>query len=189
MQQDDQSARRMTNTPSETNLEAITLDRIQKEIVEKALNDKKKNEKSLKNTFGWARVDVLNMLVVGIFMGSLCLSVVIEVIQTLLHHEHEHTMHQSLYVFILGVMGLVLNGLSYLLIGGYTFHQGSFLHLTPQGNVYILDRVVTDDCGRKVSGSKTNQSRNPRKHQNVHQMFRDICSELINYKAYSLFIY
>ncbi|CAO1424725.1 unnamed protein product [Diamesa hyperborea] len=178
IKQDDQSARRMTNTPSETNLEAITLDRIQKEINEKALNDKKKNEKSLKNTFGWARVDVLNMLVVGIFMGSLCLSVVIEVIQTLFHHEHEHTMHQSPYVFILGVMGLVLNGLSYLLIGGYTFHQGSFLHLTPQGNVYILDRVVTDDCGRKVSGSKTNQSRNPRKHQNVHQMFRDICSSI-----------
>lgn len=144
---------------------------------------RQQHEKSLKNTFGWARVDVLTMVIVCTFLTSLCFSVVVEVIQTLFHIEHkdDHLGHKGEFhtfsseaCIILGSLGLVLNGISYLLIGGYTYHQGSFLQLTAEGNVYILDRVVTD--GRKISDSK--ESKIERKTQKLHELSRDICSKL-----------
>lgn len=123
------------------------------------------------------------MVIVCTFLTSLCFSVVVEVIQTLFHIEHkDHVEHEEQFhvytyetIIILGVLGLVLNGISYLLIGGYTFHQGSFLQLTSDGNVYILDRVVTD--GRKISDSK--ESKIERKSQKVHELSRDVCSAVL----------
>lgn len=102
------------------------------EEVTKNINDNKnqqhQHEKSLKNTFGWARVDVLTMVIVCVFLTSLCFSAVVEVIQTLFHIEHnDHVAHEKEFhsytyefIIILGALGLVLNGISYLLIGGYT---------------------------------------------------------------------
>lgn len=151
----------------------------------KKISEKKKeqhqHEKSLKNTFGWARVDVLTMVIVCTFLTSLCFSIVVEVIQTLFHIEHkDHVMHKGEFhvytyetIIVLGALGLVLNGISYLLIGGYTYHQGSFLHLTADGNVYILDRVVED--GRKISDSK--EAKVERKSQKLHELSRDVCSK------------
>lgn len=120
------------------------------------------------------------MVICCVFLTSLCFSVVVEVIQTLFHVDHgdDHMDHSSSYHFftyefciILGALGLVLNGISYLLIGGYTYHQGSFLHLSDDGNVYILDRM--HDNGRKISDAKPRTSR---KSQKLHQLSRDTCS-------------
>jgi Co/Zn/Cd efflux system component len=121
------------------------------------------------------------MVIVCTFLTSLCFSVVVEVIQTLFHIEHkDHVQHEEEFhsfssetCIILGALGLILNGISYLLIGGYTYHQGSFLQLTADGNVYILDRVVTD--GRKISDSK--ESKIERKTQKLHELSRDVCSK------------
>lgn len=160
---------------------------MQTDVVAKKMTEKKKeqrrHETSLKNTFGWARVDVLTMVIVCTFLTSLCFSIVVEVIQTLFHIEHkDHVSHEDEFhaytyetIIILGALGLVLNGISYLLIGGYTYHQGSFLHLTADGNVYILDRVVED--GRKISDSKEAQELG-RKTQKLHELSRDVCSKL-----------
>lgn len=139
----------------------------------------KRHEKSLKNTFGWARVDILTMVICCTFLTSLCFSIVVEVIQTLFHIDHhgdhmDHAEEYHLFTYefciILGALGLVLNGISYLLIGGYTYHQGSFLHLTSDGNVYILDRV--EDGGNKAKIPKQEKS----KSQKIHELMRDTCS-------------
>lgn len=181
MQNNDKKSGR---TSSESSLE-FGEDQQQKEIVTKHISEKKKqqhqHEKSLRNTFGWARVDVLTMVIVCTFLTSFCFSIVIEVIQTLFHIEHkDHVEHANNFhsftyepLIVLGALGLVLNGISYLLIGGYTYHQGSFIHLTADGNVYILDRVVTD--GRKISDSK--EAKVERKSQKLHELSRDVCSE------------
>lgn len=150
-------------------------------IKNRANEQQKRHEKSLKNTFGWARVDILTMVICCTFLTSLCFSIVVEVIQTLFHinHHGDHMEHQDeddyhlfTYEFciILGALGLVLNGISYLLIGGYTYHQGSFLHLTSDGNVYILNRVDVD--GMKLANPKYIA----RKSQKVHEIMRDSCS-------------
>ncbi|KAL1395944.1 hypothetical protein pipiens_010869 [Culex pipiens pipiens] len=139
-------------------------------------------ENSLRNTFGWARIDVLTMLVVCIFLASFCFSAVVEALQTLSHIHHQDAMHFPIPVLILGALGIVLNGFCYLLIGGYTYHQGSFLYITSSGNV-VLDRVVSGDGIRKgerrLSGSRKHvagMNYDMPKRQSVREMMRDVCS-------------
>lgn len=87
-------------------------------------------EGTLRNTFGWARIDVLTMLIMCIFMASLCFSLLVEAIRTLLHIDHQDAMHYPLIVLLIGVSGLLLNGLAYLVIGGYTRNQITFLQVS-----------------------------------------------------------
>lgn len=93
-------------------------------------SDSQEREGTLKNTFGWARIDVLTMLVMCIFMASLCFSSLVEAIRKLLHISHQDAMHYPLIVLSIGAGGLLLNGLAYLLIGGYTRNQISFLQVS-----------------------------------------------------------
>lgn len=120
-----------------------------------------RHERSLRNTFGWTRIDILTMLIVGIFLAAFCFSLLVEAVQTLVHIDHQDTMHHPVAVFFLGVVGLILNGICFLLIGGYTYHQGSFLHITSSGDV-ILDRTVSGDGlrrgGRRLSKTKRDQT-------------------------------
>lgn len=182
-QNNDQETKRLTSVPSESSVEFNAEEQQQKDVTPENKKKQNQHEKSLKNTFGWARVDVLTMVIVCTILTSLCFSVVVEVLQTLFHIEHkDHLEHEERFhvytyetIIVLGALGLVLNGISYLLIGGYTFHQGSFLQLTADGNVYILDRVVTD--GRKISDSK--EAKVERKSQKVHELSRDVCSAVV----------
>ena len=52
------------------------------------------------------------------FLASLCFSLVVEALQTLVHIEHHDEMHHPIPVMCVGASGLLLNGLCYLLIGG-----------------------------------------------------------------------
>lgn len=153
-------------------------------------------EQKLRNTFGWARIDILTMLIVFIILASLSFSLVVEALQTLVHIDHQDTMHLPIPVMMLGCVGLILNGLTYLLIGGYTLHQGSFLHLTPGGNV-VLERSMSShsDLALKPRERSLSKSRNDRqlrqdleaevgnvyfatKRQGAVEMLRDVSSTL-----------
>lgn len=107
------------------------------------------------------RIEILTMLIAGIFLGAFCFSLLVEAVQTLIHIERQDTMHLPVAVFSLGCGGLILNAFCYLMIGGYTYHQGSFLHITPTGDV-VLDQVVSDEglCrgGHRLSKSKHNDT-------------------------------
>ncbi|XP_052861717.1 uncharacterized protein LOC128268623 [Anopheles cruzii] len=144
-------------------------------------------ETSLKNTFGWTRIDILTMLVVCIFMASFCFSAVVEALQTLFHISHHgDAMHFAGEILVLASLGLVLNGICYLLIGGYTYHQGSFLYITSSGNV-IIDHSISGDGVRKgnrrLSGSRHHEAplqlRSKSKRESVRELTRDICSTVI----------
>lgn len=151
------------------------------------------HEHTLRNTFGWTRIDVLTMLIVCIFLASLSFSLLVEALQTLIHIDHQDTIHHPISILILGGTGLLLNGLCYLLIGGYTYHQGSFLHITSAGDV-VLDRVVSGESlrqgERRLSKTKRtldatamnaaavkgeSESKSTRR-QSFAEMFRDISS-------------
>lgn len=97
------------------------------------------------NTFGWTRIDVLSMMVVCIFLFSLCFSALVEALQTIVHLDHAgDAMHYPLYVLLLGIFGIILNIICYLMIGGFTFHQGSFLSLNEKGDV-MLETIVSGE--------------------------------------------
>lgn len=135
-------------------------------------------ERSLRNTFGWTRIDVLSMLIVCIFLASLCFSIFVEALQTLVHLDHAgDTMHYPMYVMLCGILGLVLNAMCYAVIGGYTFHQSTFLSLTSAGEV-ILDAIITESGNDKRKGAKVQVA----KRQNLSETCRDICSKYICYK-------
>jgi zinc transporter 1 len=164
----------------------LSSDKQQKEMIEKHMKKQQRRQHHLKNTFGWTRIDVLTMLIVCIFLASLCFSVLVESIQTLIHIDHQDTMHLPLPVLIVGTMGILLNGLSYLLIGGYSFRRNSLIHLTSKGDV-ILNRVISRDQSKNGS-NETIQSNNTKssqdsldkeKRQNIHDICRDLCSKLI----------
>lgn len=107
-------------------------------------------ERSLRNTFGWTRIDILTMLMVGIFLAAFCFSILVESVQMLVHINHQDTMHLPVAVFTLSVAGLILNVFCYLLIGGYTHHQENFLHIKATGDV-VLDRDEMRRGSRRLS--------------------------------------
>ncbi|XP_018560894.1 zinc/cadmium resistance protein [Anoplophora glabripennis] len=140
---------------------------------------RKNQEKKLKNTFGWARIDVIVMLICCVLLASLSFSIFVEALQTLVHIDHHDASHHPLLVLFIGAIGMVLNGICYLLIGGYTFHQGSFLYVTESGDV-VLNKVVVNDSirrgERRLSRTKNIHSTilPPKKRQGVWEMTRDI---------------
>lgn len=112
------------------------------------------HEKSLRNTFGWTRIDVLTQLIVCIFLASFIFSLLIQALQNLIHMDQQDTMHHPIPVLYSAIVGLFLNGLCCVLIGGYTYHQGSFLHLNASGDV-VLDRVVVGSSSNEGSRSSS----------------------------------
>ncbi|XP_063710132.1 proton-coupled zinc antiporter SLC30A1 [Culicoides brevitarsis] len=158
-----------------------SVSRDKNEFVEVNLAEQSSNttERSLRNTFGWTRIDVLSMLIVCIFLASLCFSIFVEALQTLVHLDHAgDTMHYPVYVFLCGILGLILNAMCYAVIGGYTFHQSTFLSLTSAGDV-ILDAIITDDGGVKLGDKrKATAVKVPAKRQNLSETCRDVCSSI-----------
>ncbi|KAJ9595555.1 hypothetical protein L9F63_013264, partial [Diploptera punctata] len=145
----------------------------------KLVHNQHVEEKRLKNTFGWARIDVLVILVGCVFLASLCFSLLVEALQTLLHIEHHDEMHQPIPVMCVGATGLLLNGLCYLLIGGYTAHQGSFLHVYPGGE--LVDRTVSEDPQKKCPTASRTSQRQGLLEINIHIccVFVIICSLIV----------
>lgn len=81
--------------------------------------------KTLTNTFGWARIKVLGQLINMLFLGALCFAVSVEAVQTMVHASHENTEPRYPRLLVgLGIINLILNIICFLLIGGYTHHQG-----------------------------------------------------------------
>nr|XP_018908053.1 PREDICTED: zinc transporter 1 isoform X1 [Bemisia tabaci] len=112
------------------------------------------SERRLKNTFGWARIEVLVMLIVSVFLASLCFSLIVESVQTLIHIGHHDEMHHPIQVLSVGAAGLLLNGICYLLIGGYTFHQGSYLHVTASGDIVLQKKAKKSGAEGKQPSSR-----------------------------------
>ena len=67
---------------------------------------------SRKNTFGWARAEVLGALVNSVFLVALCFTIFVEAIQRLTHSHHIEHVDSMIYVgvagFIVNVLGLIL---------------------------------------------------------------------------------
>lgn len=67
-----------------------------------------------KNTFGWARAEVLGALINAVFLLALCFSILIESLKRFVDPER---LHNPILVFWVGVIGLIVN-----IIGLFLFH-------------------------------------------------------------------
>ena len=81
-----------------------------------------------KNTFGWARAEVLGALVNAVFLVALCFSITVESLKRFYEPEEIHQPEMILWV---GTMGLIVN-----LIGLCLFHQ----HGSGHGHSHGLSR-------------------------------------------------
>jgi len=73
---------------------------------------------SLSNTFGWARLEVLSMVVNLLFLAALNFSLLVEAVQTMVQYGDKDAMHEPATVGILTVVGIAINLLCIALIGG-----------------------------------------------------------------------
>ncbi|XP_058789246.1 proton-coupled zinc antiporter SLC30A1 [Phymastichus coffea] len=133
------------------------------------------SEKRMKNTFGWARIDIVTMLICCVLLASFCFSLMVEALQTLVHIDHLDEMHHPLPIMTIGASGILLNAFCYFLIGGYTFNQGVFLHFTKNGEI-VLKRTLSLQTSKE--GNNSDQTRRspitlPRS-QGVREMCRDV---------------
>ncbi|XP_054719960.1 proton-coupled zinc antiporter SLC30A1-like [Uloborus diversus] len=113
--------------------------------------------KTLKNTFGWARVKVLGLLVNMLFLVALCFAASVEAVQTMVHASHEDTEPRyPLLMVVLGMVNLALNIVCFVLIGGYTHHQGCSMII--QGHDVQMNCVITESSSASTSNAKTIQS-------------------------------
>lgn len=76
--------------------------------------------RTAKNTFGWARAEVLGALVNAVFLLALCFTIFIEALQRICHDEH---VHDPDLMLIVGGIGLGIN-----LIGLLLFHDHGHSH-------------------------------------------------------------
>ncbi|CAH1257025.1 SLC30A1 [Branchiostoma lanceolatum] len=96
--------------------------------------------KTSKNTFGWARAEVLGALVNAVFLAALCFSILVESIQRLIEIEE---ITDPVLILVVGGAGLLIN-----LVGLFLFHasssqlnmRGVFLHVLGDalGSVVVM---------------------------------------------------
>ncbi|XP_076631749.1 zinc transporter 77C [Colletes latitarsis] len=137
-----------------------------------------RSDRRMKNTFGWARIDILTMLVCCVFLASFCFSLLVEALQTLVHIDHLDEMHHPMPVLAIGASGILLNAFCYILIGGYTFNQGIVLHVTMNGDV-ILRRNVDSQQMTKGERQLSTQTRRSPLGIPKSQGFRETCRDVL----------
>ncbi|XP_037079303.1 zinc transporter 1-like [Pollicipes pollicipes] len=82
---------------------------------------------STKNTFGWARLDVLVTVMTLLFLAALCFSVSVEAVQAMVHAGHQDAIHHPVYIMACAAAVLLGHLLCYVLIGGFTNLQSTLL--------------------------------------------------------------
>ncbi|XP_003747004.1 zinc transporter 1 [Galendromus occidentalis] len=98
-------------------------------------SQKTASSKTLRNTFGSARTEVVGTLCAVLFLYALCFSITTHSVQTLFHKEHEDVAPKyPLVILIFGALCLSLNLFCLVLIGGHDRgkHPGS--HIVVRGN-------------------------------------------------------
>ncbi|KAJ8927198.1 hypothetical protein NQ314_020476, partial [Rhamnusium bicolor] len=106
------------------------------------LSVKMSPKKWSKNTFGWARAEVLGALVNAVFLVALCFSITVEACKRFIETQ---TIHEPQLLVIVGAVGLLVN-----LIGLVLFHEHGSSHGHSHGRLThsrnrLTQLAVTDD--------------------------------------------
>jgi len=123
-----------------------------------------RNGENLKNTFGWMRIHVCGAVASVCFLAALCFSVTVECLQTMFHLSHHEKMHYPEVVGVVGLIGLVVNAICFAILGGYTFHQSSFIGSSHYREDLVISASVQSYVKKGVR---------ERKNRSVLETFRD----------------
>lgn len=134
-----------------------------------------KGERSLKNTFGWRRMEVVGSIASLVFLFSLCFATMIEALQTLFHTDHLDTMHHPEWIMVLVGGNLAVWLVSFFVIGGYSYHQSR--------------AVRQDKPSRLVADESTSTCSSFMKKTRVVDVTRDLCGCVFTFLTCSLVYY
>ncbi|XP_055322656.1 uncharacterized protein LOC129578328 [Sitodiplosis mosellana] len=105
------------------------------------LSVKMSPKKWSKNTFGWARAEVLGALVNAVFLVALCFSITIEACKRFIEEEPIHKPELLLFV---GCIGLLVNLIGLVLLYEHGGHHGHS-HGIARSNNKLAQLTNTDD--------------------------------------------
>lgn len=117
------------------------------------LSVKMSPKKWSKNTFGWARAEVLGALVNAVFLVALCFSITIEAVKRFVKIE---MIHDARLLVAVGTLGLVLN-----IVGLFLFHDHGGGHghshggVPPPSNVRHLTEIVNSNADMALGHNAT----------------------------------
>ncbi|XP_047522989.1 zinc transporter 1 [Pieris napi] len=94
-------------------------------------------EGRLRNTFGWARIEVLGRLAVHVLFASFSLALVVNALQLGVHSSHVQPPRYPRVILGSGVIGLLLNAINYLLLAGRELSYSRRLSVTESGGVVL----------------------------------------------------
>lgn len=87
-----------------------------------------------KNTFGWARAEVLGALVNAVFLVALCFSITVEACKRFIEVEE---IHEAKLLVAVGALGLLVN-----IIGLCLFHGELIKKISCYNNIYRLTIIL-----------------------------------------------
>lgn len=86
-----------------------------------------------KNTFGWARAEVLGALVNAVFLVALCFSILVESLKRFYEYDE---IHKPVLLLYIGCIGLLVN-----IIGLFLFHHHGSGHSHRRGHHHSLPTI------------------------------------------------
>lgn len=132
-----------------------------------------------KNTFGWARAEILGALVNAVFLCALCFSILIESIKRFMKPD---LIHDPFLILIVGGLGLFINLIGLLLFkdGGGHFHHHhhghSHIHHNhhlPLQEDYLVCKGDTIECTTESQKAKYGLLCKHHSHSNSQEFFCD----------------
>ena len=101
--------------------------------------------RSRKNTYGWARAEVLGALINAVFLIALCFTIFIEALQRMVKDDH---IHQPDLMLIVGGIGLGINVIGLALFGTHSHSHGGHGHSHGgHGHSHFDDGAAKKDDG------------------------------------------
>ncbi|XKL66914.1 hypothetical protein PGB90_010334 [Kerria lacca] len=128
------------------------------------LSVKMSPKKWSKNTFGWARAEVLGALVNAVFLVALCFSITVEACKRFIEKEQ---VHEPQLIICVGVMGLIVNLIGLFLFHGHAGHHHS--HSSMPHNHSRLTQLVSAGASATATDDNENDERfQPPQHYHNH---------------------
>ncbi|XP_050676997.1 zinc transporter 1 [Leptidea sinapis] len=94
-------------------------------------------EGKLRNTFGWARIEVVGRLSVHVLFASFALALVVNALQLGVHSAHLQPPRYPRAILGTAVVGLLFNAIGYLLLAGRELSYSRRLSVTESGGVVL----------------------------------------------------
>jgi len=136
-----------------------------------------KGDESLKNTFGWRRLEVVGSIASLVFLFSLCFATLIEALQTLFHNDHLDTMHHPEWIMLLVASNVAVWCVSFVVIGGYSYHQSRAVRQDKPNHKLSQEQGSVSSCSSFMRRTR------------VADVTRDICGSIFTFLTCSLVYY